>query len=244
MKLQDQHWPYWVTLILSVLFFSSFRQDNERVNGNGNIKKEARNAGNFNGIATSGNYKVYIKQGNTNSVQVEADENLLPYIIAEVDGNDLEIHSKKGYNINPTKQINVYVTTKDLKELSASGKGGFFSDGRFRTDKLEVSLSGSLASDLDVETEKLEVSHSGSGNLKFKGKATKSEISLSGSSTIDAHDLKTSESEIAISGSGNVRVHADKKLEVSVSGSGNVKYSGNAVVSQSVSGRGKIEKEG
>ncbi|WP_295117261.1 head GIN domain-containing protein [uncultured Chitinophaga sp.] len=244
MKSQDQNWYYWFALALSILFFSSFRQDNERVNGNGNIKKEVRDATNFNGISTSGNYKVYIKQGSTYSVQVEADENLLPYIVAEVDGNDLEIHVKKGYSINPSKPVNVYVTTKDLKELSASGKGGFFSDGRFRTDKLEVSLSGSLESDLDVETDRLEVNHSGSGNLKFKGKATKSEISLSGSSTIDAHDLNTSESEVAISGSGNVRVHADKKLEVSVSGSGNVKYSGNAVVSQSVSGRGTIRKEG
>ncbi|UYQ94274.1 DUF2807 domain-containing protein [Chitinophaga horti] len=233
---------YWIPFALMALFFSSFKQGREKVNGNGNVKKENRSHDSFSGIATSGNYKVYIKQGNSYSVQIEAEDNLLPYIETKVEGNSLGIGTKRGFNIHPTKQINVYITLKELKELAASGKGGFYSEGQLRSNKLEVAFSGSLETDLDVETGSLEISNSGSGKMKFRGKADKTEIAISGSCAVEAEGLSTNNTEIAISGSGDVRIRAEKKLDVAISGAGNVTYTGNAAVSQHVSGRGTIKK--
>lgn len=245
MKLHHRsYFSFVLGLGLVVLASFSLAQDKEKIKGNGNIKKESRDVSGFDEIATSGTFKVYIKQGSGFSVQVESDDNILPYIVTELKDGSLGIYTRKGYSIDPTKPVNVFITLKELKELASSGRGGFYSDGKIKTDKLELSMSGSLETDLDLEATKLEVHHSGSGNLKLKGKAEKFEIAASGSCNIDAQGLATQDTEIAISGSGAVKVHADKKLEIAISGTGSVVYTGNASVSQAVSGRGTVKKQG
>lgn len=233
-------------LALCAIILSAFApvQNKEKVKGSGNIKKESRETSKFDGVATSGNFKVYVKQGNTNSVQIEADDNLLSYIETEVEDGSLGIQTKKGYSLNPSKPINVYIVTQNLNQVAGSGNGGFYSDGQIRTKKLEVSLSGSHEVNMDVDASALEVNNSGSSSIKLKGKADKVEISLSGNGSVDAQSLSTNTSEIAISGNGTVNIRAEKKLDVAISGAGNVTYSGNAAVSQSVSGRGVVKKQG
>lgn len=233
----------YIPLLAFVLLLSSFLQ-NERIAGNGDVKQEDRQATKFKNIGTSGTFKVYITQGNSHSVKVEAESNLLPYIETKIDGEDLEVRVKKGYNIKPTKTINIYVTMAEVKELAASGSGGFYSKGNLKTDKLELAVSGSADADLDVTSQHMEVAVSGASNVKLKGSATKAEYAISGKADIDAFDFQSDDVEIGISGSGNANVNAQKKLDVGVSGMGNVKYKGNPVIIQSVSGMGKIAKEG
>jgi len=232
-----------IPLLAFVLLLSSFLQS-ERITGNGDVKQEDRQAAKFKNIGTSGTFKVYITQGNTHSIRVEAESNLLPYIETRIDGDDLEVRVKKGYNIKPTKDVNIYVTLQEVRELAASGSGGFYSKGKLKTDKLELGVSGSADADLDVTAQEMEVGVSGASNLKLKGSATKAEYSISGKADIQAFDFQADEVEIAISGSGNANVSAQKKLEIAVSGMGNIKYKGNPEIKQSVSGMGKIAKEG
>jgi Putative auto-transporter adhesin, head GIN domain len=232
-----------IPLLAFVLLLSSFLQS-ERITGNGDVKQEDRQATTFKNIGTSGTFKVYITQGNTHSIRIEAESNLLPYIETKIDGEDLEVRVKKGYNLKPTKDVNVYVTLQEVRELAASGSGGFYSKTKLKTDKLELAVSGSADADLDVTSQQLEVGVSGASNVKLRGSATKAEYSISGKADIQAFDFQAQEVEIAISGSGNANVNAQKKLDIAVSGMGNIKYKGNPEIKQSVSGMGKIAKEG
>lgn len=232
-----------IPLLAFVLLLSSFLQ-NERITGNGDVKQEDRQATKFKNIGTSGTFKVHIQQGNTHSIRIEAESNLLPYIETRIAGEDLEVRVKKGYNIKPTKDVNVYVTLQEVRELAASGSGGFYSKGKLKTDKLELAVSGSADADLDVTADEMEVGVSGASNVKLKGSAAKAEYSISGKADIQAFDFQANDVEIAISGSGNANVNAQKTLDIAVSGMGNIKYKGNPVIKQSVSGMGKIAKEG
>jgi hypothetical protein len=243
MKTTGKSWYLSLSLLLSVLVLSSFHQWNERVKGNGQLKEESRSADSFKEIRTSGSYKVIIQQGSGHDIKIEAEENLLPYIVTEVRGNELKIYTKKGYSINPTKTITVNVTLEQLSALSSSGSGGFYSKGVLKSDGLELSCSGSGGADLDVSTRKIEVSLSGSSNIKLRGTATEAEYRISGSADISAFDLVGDDIDISISGSGNANVTANKKLEVKVSGSGSVKYRGTPEsVDQRVSGSGRVSK--
>lgn len=243
MKTTGKSLYLYLPLLLSVLILSSFYQRNERVKGNGQLKEEARPAESFKEISTSGSYKVVIQQGNSHSIQLEAEENLLPYIMTEIQGDELKIYTKRGYNINPTKTITVNVTLQQISALRASGAGGFYSKGVLKSDEIELSCSGSTGADLDVDTRKMEVALSGSSNIKLKGSATEAEYKISGSADIAAFDLVGDEVEVKISGSGNANVTANKKLDVKVSGSGSVKYKGTpGSVDQRVSGSGRISK--
>ena len=186
---------------------------------------------------------MFLKQGNTPSIELEADDNLLPYIETKIEGDELHLSPKKGYNINPSKPITVWITLATLKEISASGQVDLVTEGAFKGSSLEANFSGRVDAQLDLQYDKLEVSMSGSGKMKLNGRANKAEISLSGSGEIDAPDMEANNMEIAISGSGNANVNVSKKLDIAISGSGNVKYKGAASVQQSVSGRGKVSHE-
>lgn len=232
-----------------VLFFLSLSlavsaQSQETVTGNGKIKKEKRNASStFDEIKVAGRYKVFFKQGSTASIEVEADENLLPYIETNVDGDELEIHAKKGYNVKPTTTILVYITLPTLSSLHSSGSSSFAGDGVFKGDKLEIALSGKAEVDLSLNYANLELAVSGSGIVKLAGSATKVEVSISGSAEFAAPELKSQDMEVHISGNGNAHVNVEKKLEVAISGNGKVKYKGSPVTEQAVAGNGRVEHE-
>ncbi|RPD41631.1 head GIN domain-containing protein [Chitinophaga barathri] len=213
----------------------------ERVSGNGTLKKEQRTAsGAFSEISTAGKFKIFLKQGNSHSIELEADENILPYIETEVKGDELELKFKKGYNINPSKPITVWLTLAKFEEINASGQVELVSDGAFKGSKLEANFSGRVDAKLNLQYDKLEVAMSGSGKMKLDGRADDTEISVSGSGEIDAPEMQSQNMEIHISGSGNANVNVSQKLEIAISGSGSVNYKGAASVEQAVSGKGKV----
>ncbi|MRG45596.1 hypothetical protein GFS24_10745 [Chitinophaga sp. SYP-B3965] len=232
-----------------VLFFLSLSlavsaQSQETISGNGKIKKEKRNAsGSFDEIQVSGRYKVLFRQGSTTSIEVEADENLLPYIETNVDGAELQVHSKKGYNVKPTATIVVYITLPKLSSLQSSGSSSFSGEGSLKGDKLEISLSGKADVDLSLNYSGLELAVSGSGMVKLAGSVTKVEVNISGSGEFVAPDMKSQNMEINISGNGNAHVNVEKKLEIAISGNGKVKYKGSAITEQAVAGNGRVEHE-
>lgn len=224
----------------ALLSFSS--QNNERIKGNGNVKEESREASAFTDISTSGVYKVIIEQGNTHSIRVEAEDNLLPYIVTDISRGELSIHSKKGYNIQPTKDIKVYITLQKVEKLSASGASGFTSKGKLTSDRILLDLSGATDANLDIRTHELKVGVSGAGNITLKGNTDKADYGVSGSADISALDLTTDEAKLGISGTGKANVFVQKSLNVVISGMGNVKYKGEPSINQIISGMGKISK--
>ena len=81
-------------LLLSAISLNTFATW-ETIKGNGNLKKEKRNASGYTGIELQGSMDVQIDYGSSNSITVEADENLLPYIETEVENGNLKIRQKK-----------------------------------------------------------------------------------------------------------------------------------------------------
>jgi hypothetical protein len=243
MKMQHLGRYLAVPLVIALLIFSAFTIRNERITGNGNIKQEVRSQDPFKSISTSGNYNVYIQQGSKRDIQVEADDNLLPYIVTTVDGNELRINTKKGFDIKPTKTINIYVTVEELAELNSSGSGGFYSKNSLKGDKVKFSFSGSTIVDMDLNSNALNVRISGSSKVNLKGNIPQTNYGISGSGNIDAFSLRSDNVKVEVSGSGKLDVFADKKLDISVSGMGNIRYKGNASLSQSSSGMSKVQKQ-
>ncbi|MFY0254298.1 head GIN domain-containing protein [Chitinophaga sp. 30R24] len=232
-------------LLLAIGILCSFKvfKWEERIKGNGMIKEEARPVtGAFKNIATSGVFKVIIEQGSAHSIRIEAEENLLPYLLADISGDELELHTKKGYQVQNTKPITVYVTMKEVDLLSASGAGGFTSKGKLTSNRIQLRFSGAADANLDIQAQQLKVAVSGASNIKLKGSAIAADYGISGAADIAALDLSTDEVKIGISGTGTVDVYAQKKLNVSISGMGQVKYKGEPAITKAVAGMGKLMK--
>ncbi len=208
-----------------------------------------RHLSGFNGVHVGGSFDVYITQGTTESVKVEAPEDVIDRVITEVDGGVLKIYNKERYGwdwgnwFGHHKKIVIYVTAKDLNSIAISGSGDvYFKEGITTNSlKLKISGSGDILGKVDVKT--LGSSISGSGDMKLSGKAEISTVTVVGSGDFMAGNLLTASSQVHVSGSGDARINASSKVDASVSGSGDIRYTGNATsVWKKKSGSGDISK--
>jgi hypothetical protein len=210
---------------------------------------EDRHLSGFNAVNLAGSFDVFITQGTTESVKVEAPDNIIDHIITEVSGGVLKIYNKNdnGFHWDDLfgghRKIAVYVTAKDLNSINVSGSGDVsFKEGIHTNSlKLRVSGSGDLIGKVDVKT--IETSISGSGDVKLSGRADNSTVSVGGSGDYSGRSLVTINTAVRVSGSGDASVNASNKVDASVSGSGDIRYTGGAKsVSSSKSGSGDIER--
>ncbi len=227
----------------SLLFFSCDIIGGERVEGNGNITTENRSANDFKDVSSSGPMDIVLTQGPGYSVQVKGDENLLPYITTDVEGNTLKIKIKQGYNLQPKKNLEVHITAPEFHDISLGGSGNITSDNTLTgKDKMNFDVSGSGNIDVKIDAPAVESHSSGSGDLSFSGKATEAEMSIAGSGDIHCFGLTTEHTIININGSGNADVYATKQLDIKVNGSGDVRYKGGASVDSHINGSGGASK--
>jgi len=117
-----------------ILLFAGSLQ--AQVRGNGVIEEQTRALSGFNAISSSGSVDVFVKQGNTYSVVVRADGNLLNYIKTEVRNNTLIISITK--NIWYAKTLEVYITMKTLQKVVMSGSGDFYCKSPFSVQNLQL----------------------------------------------------------------------------------------------------------
>ncbi|GAA4325624.1 head GIN domain-containing protein [Mucilaginibacter gynuensis] len=208
---------------------------------------EDRHLSGFTAVAVAGSYDVFITQGSTESVKVEAPSDIIGRIITEVKDGVLKIYSKNdgnnGWNWSGNKKLIIYVTAKTIKAVSLSGSGDvYFKDG-IKGDDLELKVvgSGDIAGKVNVKN--LESSVSGSGDIKLSGSAENSTVKVVGSGDFTAGSLVTSYTIVKVAGSGDARVNASKKIEASVVGSGDVHYTGSVKdISTSKAGSGDISR--
>lgn len=214
----------------------------ERVQGNGNIVKQAREVSNFNALGLGMPGNVEVRMGNTESVTIESDDNLLPLIETVVEDGTLKIRPTRRNLQLDTRNLKVVVTAKKLERISVGGSGSVDAEG-LRGGRLAFDVGGSGSMNLrDIEGESVTVSMGGSGNLKATGSADKLKVSIGGSGKVSTGQLATREAVVSIGGSGQAVVWAKQALSVSVAGSGDVSYYGEPQVTKSVMGSGSVKR--
>ncbi len=215
--------------------------------GSGQTATEARNLADFQAIALAGSMDLLVRQGPTQSVQVEADDNLLPLLETVVETRNsvptLVVRWKRGESYRTRGKVRVTVVVPRLSAVAAAGSGDITLEA-LNTPALNVVLSGS--SDVrfsGLATDDLSVRISGSGDARGSGKARRLSVAISGSGNVKTPDLSADDVSISIAGSGDADVNAQKTLDVSVAGSGSVVYSGGAAVKSSIAGSGSVKRK-
>ncbi len=234
-----------LAVLATVMILGSCRHWGKRVRGNGNIRTEDRSVGNFKNVEVGGSINVYVSQGSPSSVKLEGDENIIRYIEVFQEGDRLIVRNKDGYNLDPSGDMKVYVTTPIYNEIETSGASDIVGQGKITNPedlKIRVSGAGDVKMELDAPRVTTEVS--GSGSLHLKGNTKELEFDLSGVGSANCYDLLSENTRVNISGAGSAEVFASVKLEAEVSGVGSIHYKGNPTeVKQSVSGAGSVSKE-
>jgi len=189
------------------------------------------------GLAISGD--VYLKQGNRQSVKIEAQQNIIDNLLTKVENGTWKIKFDK--NVRQHEDVKIWITVPNLKKVSVSGSGDVIGESAFKNlDDLSLAVSGSGKIQLDADSKSSSIAVSGSGKMKLAGQTAKCSIAISGSGDIDAFDLASQTCSVVISGSGDASVNASDDLNVVIAGSGDVLYKGNARVKSKISGSGDV----
>lgn len=225
------------------LFTSCHFMGGKRVRGNGTMKTEARSAEAFTNVDVSGNFDVYVKQDSVSSIRVEADENLMEYIIIQTEDNTLRIRTKDGANLKSANGIKVYVSNPSYMDFDASGACDIESQSKITNlEMISVGLSGASSVKLDVSAPKVTVDGSGASTVSLSGTTKNFDVDGSGSTNIKCYELLSENTSVGLSGAGDAQVYASVSLDVEISGAADVRYKGNATVKQSISGAGSVRK--
>ena len=222
-----------VLAVISLVFMaSSFSQT-----------KETRDVDDFSAVSFAVAGKLILKQGNTFSVVLEGDQDLLELIETTVKNGRLSI-KREDWHFRMDKKVTAYVTMPVIEGLSVSGSGNLVSDGSLKCDELDLNVSGSGTIELEnLSAGEVDAGISGSGTIRLNGSgAGEGTLSISGSGSFAGEDFKFGELSVSISGSGNCRCSVTADLVAQVSGSGDVYYAGNPRVDVRVSGSGKVRK--
>lgn len=216
------------------------------IDGTGPIKTEVRNISGFTGIGNAASFEVFITQSNHYQVEVEAQENLLPYIETYVSGTTLIVETEDDVCLRNTVPVRIYVSMPVVKILSLAGSGGIFSDV-IEADEMELILAGSGRIKVDtIFCNHLITGNSASGSI-FNNyiEAESMQVHLSGSGIIET-GLVFEPSDISIthSASGTIRMSVENGSELTgtLSGSGRIMLYGEVTKSTFVnSASGKID---
>jgi len=219
----------------------------ERVEGNGELATDRRDVGAFDVVALSSSFKVVVRQGGADKVEVRTDGNLLPYLETRVvdgsKGRTLEISAKPGFRLSSRNTPIITVDVRQLHGVSISGSGEIRVESMKVTGPLDASIAGSGDIRLmGVEAERVGLRVSGSGDIVANGKAANLQVSVTGSGDVKARELAVDDAKVSIAGSGDVTVQARRRLEVSIAGSGDVGYVGSPEVSMSNAGSGSVRR--
>lgn len=215
----------------------------KKIKGNGEVTTETRSTGDYDGVKCAGSMDYVLVAGTEGKITIEAESNLMEYIVTEIKNNNLIVKVKKGYNLKPSfnKTLKVTIPFKDISSVSLAGSGDVWNEDKIKSNSLDISLAGSGDMVLDVDANSVEGSLAGSGDMTLKGNTNDLTVKVAGSGDIDAFGLQANNTKASVAGSGDISVVSNKSLYARVSGSGDIEYKGNPDKEDTkVSGSGTI----
>lgn len=194
------------------------------VKGNGKVKEEVRQVGEFDQIKVSRGMNVYITQGSPAKVVVIADSNLHELIETKVEGGVLKITTKE--NIRWAEEKKVMVTVEKLTGVGANSGGNIWSQSQIKSDdfKLEANSGANITMDVDAGT--LSADCSSGANIKLSGLAKEADLGTSSGANLKGEKLIANECKMSASSGGNVSSTVTGKLDARASSGGNIAYYG------------------
>jgi len=220
----DKRWAFIiiaVTLVSSACVVSSGL--GKTVRGSGQITSETRPVSGFDQIDICCGMQLVLTQGDTESLEVEADDNLLPETGSEVRVGKLVIRYRDSNGQTqylPSQPVRVQVNAIKINKLVVSG-GGALDAGPLQADRLAMDLSGGSRARMEAITaDDLNVVVSGGGDLSLQdAQLAALDLDLSGGSAASVDILQAESLKLENSGGGEISIGGSvPRQDVSLSG--------------------------
>lgn len=188
--------------------------------GSGDMSQSEREVSGFDRISLSTSGDVIVQVTGTESLEVEAEDNILPLLTTDVVDGVLVLGSDRPFSTN--RGITYRITAETLTGIEVSGSGDV----------------EALAIDASTFT----VAISGSGSVEPSGVCDTLGVDVSGSGTFVGTELECGVGGVSVSGSGDASVDISDVLDADISGSGSIEYLGDPELRSDVTGSGSIRQ--
>jgi hypothetical protein len=228
-------------LALSAIVASTiaFSAPCDHVKGTGAVVKRTLKVAQFHGIDVQGAIDVVLTQGPSQSVEVEAQANLVDLVTVDVSKGIWTITTSKGYSTD--KPFIVHITSPLIDQVEVHGSGDVKSESTFAADNARLGVEGSGDIVLAFTAKSVTADIQGSGDIKLSGSTQTLTASVEGSGDINAKNMAAETAAVSTAGSGDITVNATGSLSASIEGSGDILYRGRpANINRSVAGSGEV----
>lgn len=213
--------------------------------GSGKIETETRQLGEFNSISIEYPAQVVITTGDTASVSIEADDNLLAQLVTEARSGKLVIENRErewSQRVAPTETVKIHITVVALNGVDFSTAGSLRIES-LSTNELALSLDGAGEVTLtDLHAEQFDCSLSGTGSIRADGVVENVNVDMDGLGSFNGAGLDAQYGSVSINGAGSATVRVAQELTAEINGAGSISYFGSPVVHQDVNGLGSVRQ--
>lgn len=231
-------------IILSSGFLYKSCVDTHLVYSSDNITEEVRDISEFNEIDVSNGFRVILKKGEVQKLEIKANENLHKHIISKINKGELEIEVEDKIRFDRNAEILIKITYINLTDIDASGGCKFTIEDKFEGEALDIDMSGGATLDGVIITDKLKAELSGGGKINISGSANLFDLQLSGGGSAKGFDFIINDFVGELSGGSSAELTVNNSISLEASGGSKLSYKGDAEIKkQNLSGGSKIIKK-
>jgi hypothetical protein len=212
--------------VLSILLLpacSTVQSNIQTIQGSGNVVTTERNIGDFTSIQVDMGADVVLTQGDSETLTIEAEDNLMPYIETNIRNGRLIVSIPHNVSLTLIQSIRLHITFDTLQEIEIFGS------------------SQITGENLNLDT--LTIAFSGSGSTWLTGEVDEQTINIRGQATMNNFDLAGRNVTVDISGNGIINVNATDTLNVTIAGQGDIHYIGSPTITENISGQANIVQQ-
>lgn len=231
--------------LASIAFSSCLELFGEGVEGSGTVAKNTNSdVEGFTKVSVATGINAFIKIGDKENVEIEADDNLLELIIVKVSNGELNIYMEK--SAKNYKKLNAYITATSLEAVQVSSGANATVEDNVEAESFtgksssgaNLTLNGLTAKNTNFNAS------SGAGIEVEAGSTTDLTVNASSAGHINAFGFETQNCDANASSGGNARINVTKTLAANASSGGNIKFKGNPSINEMhTSSGGNVNKD-
>ena len=197
------------------------------ITGSGNVVTQEEPITGFDTVVISYSFDVNISQGESFSVVIRADDNLVEHLQVVKQGSTLKIGLKPNSPDIQSATLQAEITMPELTRLDMSGSSHVTITGFKSVQALIVDASWSSHLQGDIAADTVSFNLGGSSEVILTGSAQNLIMEeASGSSVVNLIDFPVVDANVKAGGKSQVTVNVSGRLDVDASSSANVYYLG------------------
>lgn len=188
--------------------------------------REKREIESFDKIDVFGNMKVIMKEGKQETVEIFAKKVAIDQIDISVNDKRLKIKMKSNL-FDEDVEVKIYVTYKEIREISTNGAAEIIINDIIKTDKLFIDATSGARVKLQVDLNAIDLKVYQGAHIDISGKSLLQESFVNTGGVLSGSNFASNEVFIKMNTGGKAEVIVNQSLDASVNTGASLNYFGN-----------------